>query len=296
MHLLRAATLVTPDPDAAAGLYGRWMDYLVLERGEISAALAASWNAPDAAGRRYAVCGPASGRPVYLRFVEGETPADYKPLTTYGWAAIEICVQDVLAVAARMQASPFEIIGPPEPLDGMPTIFPMQVKGPDGEIVFLTEILSPSMPDYDLPQAESLIDRLFIVVLACSDIEAAKGWLEGALKLQPGPTIELAYGVLSDAFGLTPRHLHKIATLNHGRDVFLEVDQYPSAAKPRPRLPGALPPGVAMASFSHPDFDALTGPWIAAPQSPGGVIYGEARAATMTGPDGVLIEVIETPR
>jgi hypothetical protein len=51
-----------------------------------------------------------------------------------------------------------------------------------------------------------------------------------------------------------------------------------------------------MASFTHPDFDALEGPWIAAPHSPGGVIYGAGRSATMTGPDGVLIEVIETPR
>jgi catechol 2,3-dioxygenase-like lactoylglutathione lyase family enzyme len=294
MHLIRAATLVTPNPDAAAALYGRWMDYTVVERGEITPELAASWGAPGAAGRRFTVCRPASGRPVYLRFVQGETPPDYRALTTYGWAAIEICVQDVQAVNARLLASPFEIIGPPEPLDGMPNIVAMQVRGPDREVVFLTQILSPTFPEFDLPQAESLIDRLFILVMACSDLEGAKAWLAGALKLGAGPTIELAYGVLSDAFGLAPDHKHQIATLSHGRDVFLEVDQYPPDAGPRLQRPGDLPPGVAMATFVHPDFDALAGPWIAAPHAPPGAIYGGARSVTMRGPDGVLIEVVES--
>jgi catechol 2,3-dioxygenase-like lactoylglutathione lyase family enzyme len=293
MHLIRAATLVTPDPDAAAALYGRWMDYSLVEEGEVTPELAASWGAPGSAGRRFTVCRPASGRAVYLRFVQGEAHPDYRALTTYGWAAIEICVQDVEAVNARLQASPFEIIGPPAPLDGMPNIVAMQVRGPDREVVFLTQILSPTFPEFDLPQAESLIDRLFILVLACSDLEGAKAWLAGALKLGAGPTIELAYGVLSDAFALPPDHKHAIATLSHGRDVFLEVDQYPAGAGPRSKRPGELAAGVAMATFVHPDFDDLSGPFIAAPHSPPGAIYGGARAATMLGPDGALIEVVE---
>jgi catechol 2,3-dioxygenase-like lactoylglutathione lyase family enzyme len=293
MHLIRAATIVTPDPDAAAALYGRWLDYVVVERGEVADALAASWGAPGATGRRYAVCRPASGREVYLRFIQGEARDDYRPLRTYGWAAIELCVKDVHAVDARLQASPFEIIGPPAPLDGMPNIVAMQVEGPDREVAFLTEIQSPSFPDFDLPQAESLIDQLFILVLACSDLEAANLWLEGALKLRAGPTISLAYGVLSDAFGLPPDHKHTIATLSHGRDVFLEVDQYPPNAAPRARRDGDLPPGIAMATFHHPDFDALQGPWITAPHRPPGAIYGGGRCATMRGPDGALIEVVE---
>ncbi len=269
------------------------MDYTLVETGEITPELAASWGAPGAAGRRFTLCRPASQRAVYLRFVQGEARPDYLPLRTYGWSAIEICVQDVQAVAARLEASPFEIIGPPAPLDGMPNIVAMQVLGPDREVVFLTQILSPTFPDFDLPQAESLIDRLFILVLACSDLAGAKAWLANALKLGAGPTIELAYGVLSDAFGLAPEHKHKIATLSHARDVFLEVDQYPANAGPRTTRPGDLPPGVAMATFVHPDFDSLEGPWIAAPHSPPGAIYGGARAATTVGPDGVLIEIVE---
>lgn len=292
MHLLRAATLVTPDPSATAGLYASWMDYEQVEQGEVSAALAESWNAPACVGRAYSVCRPASGAEVYLRFVQGEAPGGYSALRTYGWAAIELCVQNVLAVEARMKASPFEIIGPPKPLDGLPTIFPMQVKGPDQEVVFLTQILG-ELPDYDLPRAASPIDRLFILVLACSDLEASSRWLEQTLHLQAGQAVELAYTVLSDAFGLPAEHKHRIATLTHGRDVFLEVDQYPAQATPRPQRHGELAPGVALASFRHPDLDALQGPWITPPARRDGVIYGGGRAGVMVGPDGMLVEVVE---
>jgi hypothetical protein len=266
---------------------------VVVELGEVPADLAASWGAPGAARRRYTVCRPASGRAVFLRFIEGDARNDYQPLRSYGWAAIELCVTDVRAVEARLQGSPFEIIGPPAALDGMPNIVAMQVKGPNGEVVFLTQILSPTFPDFDLPQADSLIDQLFILVLACSDLTAANAWLEGALSLQAGPPIALIYGVLSDAFGLAPDHKHTIATLSHGRNVFLEVDQYPQSAGPRARRAGDLPPGVAMATFLHPDFDSLDGPWITPPHMPSGAIYGGGRSATMLGPDGALIEVVE---
>ncbi len=292
MQLLRAATLTTPDPAATAALYTRWLDYETVETGEIDATLAMSWGAPACAGRRYAVCRPVSGMDIHLRFVQGCAPSEYRPLRTYGWAAIELCVSDVLAVDARLKVSPFEIIGPPKPLDGLPTIFPMQVKGPDQEIVFLTQVLG-DLPDYDLPRAASLVDHLFILVLACSDLEASSRWLEQALKLQGGRAIELAYGVLSDAFGLPPDHRHRIATLTHGRDVFLEVDQYPQAATVRPQTPGELPPGVAMATLRHPEFDALEGPWLAPPARRDGVIYGGRRAGVIIGPDGVRVEVVE---
>ncbi len=293
MHLLRAATLVTPDPDAAAALYTQWLDYRIVEAGDVAAALAGSWGAPATAGRRYVVCQPASGAEIYLRFVQGVAPKAYRTLRTYGWAAIEICVQDVLAVDARMQASPFEVIGPPKALDGLPDIVAMQVKGPDQEIVFLTQILA-KMPEYELPRASSLVDHLFILVLACSDLEASSRWLQQALKLQAGRAIDLTYNVLSDAFGLPAEYQHRIATLTHGRDVFLEIDQYPAAATARPQHVGELPPAVAMATLRHPEFDSLEGPWIEPPSPRSGVVYRGGRAGVMAGPDGVLVEVVET--
>jgi len=291
MELLRAATLTVPDPEAAAARYGAWFDYSVAERGVVPQDLAESWGCPASAGRAFIVCRPASGADVFIRFVEGRIPPDYRPLRSFGWAAIEICVQDTLAVNARMERSPFQIIGPPRELDGLPAIFPMQVKGPDQEIVYLTQIRD-NLPAYDLPRAQALIDRLFILVLACSDLQTSLDWFERELKLSPGRSMDIVYTMIANAFGLPHARKHTIATMIHDRDCFLELDQYPDAATPRPREPDALPPGVAITTLRHPDFDALSG-WIAQPVAREGAVYGGRRSGTLRAPDGVLVEVVE---
>lgn len=292
MRLLRAATLVTPDPDATAALYTEWLDYEVVERGVVPDDLAAAWDAPASAGRRFAVCRPASGAEVYLRLVEGAAVEGYRPLRTYGWAAIELCVQNVLTVHDRLRRSPFEVIGPPARIEGLPTIFPMQVRGPDGEIVYLTQI-DADLPEHTLPRAATPIDSLFILVLACSDMNASAHWLERACAVTLGPPLDLAYTLISQAFGLPETQLHTIATLAHERDLFLEVDQYPPTAAARPRRPGELPPGVALATLLAPDLDAVAAPWLHPPKPRSGVVYGGRRTGVMRGPDGVLVELVE---
>lgn len=292
MKLLRAATLTVADPDATAARYVEWLDYAVIESGAVPADLAASWGAPGSAGRRYVVCAPASGADVYLRFVQGDPPADYRPLRTYGWAAIEICVQDVLATNERMLKSPFEIIGPPREIEGLPAIYPMQVKGPDQEIVYLTQIRT-DLPAYDLPRAGAPIDKLFILVLACSDLKASIAWFVEHVKLELGREMDIVYTMLANAFGTPMDELHTIATVIHGRDVFLEFDQYPPAATPRPTRAGELPPGVALCTLKHPDFDSVSGDWIVPPTRRDGPIYGGGRVGTLRAPDGTLIEIVE---
>lgn len=292
MQLLRAATLTSPDIEAAVSRYEQWLGYRVVERGEVSPELALSWNTPGSGHRRYAVMQPESDAPVYLRLIEGAPHAAYLPLRTYGWAAVELCVKDVLEVNARLQGSPFEIIGPPRRLDGLPTIFPMQVRGPDQEVFFLTEI-GGDLPEYDLPRAQSLIDRPFILVLACSDLRESLSWFERVVGLAPGRELELAYNVLSASFGMPADHKHRLATLAHERDCFLELDQYPAAATPRPGAASQLKPGAAIATFLHPSLESVPGPWLSPPQSHEGVIYDGRRAGTLAAPDDSLVELVE---
>jgi hypothetical protein len=285
MRLLRAATLVTPDPDATAARYQHWFGYRSMETGRISPALAESWAAPAMAGRRYHVLAPASDAPVYLRFVEGAIPGSYRPLRTLGWGAIELCVQDVQTVFAKLQDSPFTIIGPPKALDGAPAIWPMQVQGPDGEIIFLTEIRADE-PHARLPRAAAAIDCLFIAVLACADLAATRAWFADHLHLSGGPDFELAYTTLSRAFALPATHKHKIAVLAHAGDAFLQLDQYPPEATARPTITGELPPGIAIVSFAGPASHALVH---------GGIIYAGAASEVLRTPDGALVERIALP-
>ena len=291
MRLLRAATLVVADPDATARHYADWFDYRLVEAGVVPAMLAASWGAPAMSGRRFCLCRPASGAPVFVRLVQGHAPPEYRPLRSYGWAAIEICVQDVLAVDRKLRSSPFTVIGPPRPLDGLPTIFPMQVRGPDQEIIFLTQI-DGDPPGQVLPRAACAIDTLFILVLACSDMHRSLRWFKDCVGYDPGRDMELAYGVLSDAFGLPSDHKHRIATMTHDHDVFLELDQYPADAAVRAVQPGELPPGIAVATFASPDLTTLAGPWITPPAQVAGALYGGAFAGTMRAPDGSLVELV----
>ena len=294
---MRAATLSVADLNRSIDIYCEWLDYSVEELGELDATLASSWGCPKAAGKRYAILRPASGRDIFIRFVENRVHPDYVALRTYGWAAIEICVQDVLKVNERMERSPFEIIGPPKELDGLPAIYPMQVKGPDQEIVYLTQIRE-DLPAFDLPRAEALIDRLFILVMACSDMKASLNWLVEHVDFAIGRDhMEIVYTMLANAFGLPHEEQHVISTMVHEKDVFLELDQMPPQATARPGYDGELPQGIAIGSFIHPDFDALAAKckdiWISEPTIHGSPVYGGKRSATVRALDGTLVEMIE---
>lgn len=297
MKLLRAATLSVSDLDRAVENYTRWLDFTVTESGTLDQDLAASWGASASAGQRFSVLTPASGRDVFLRFVENPPHPDYVPLTSFGWAAIELCVQDVLAANERMEQSPFEIIGPPREIEGLDAIYPMQVKGPDGEIVYLTQIRS-DLPAFDLPRAEAFIDRLFILVMGCSDLNGSLDWIEQHIGLQVGRRhMEIVYTMLANAFKLPVDDLHVIATMVHERDVFLELDQYPEPAVIRPGFADHLPQGVAIGTVLTPDFETVHNHckdlWIAPPVIRESAIYAGKRSATVKAPDDTLIEVVE---
>ncbi len=294
---MRAATLSVADIDRSIDLYCQWLDYSVEESGTVDENLAASWGTPGSAGARCAVLRPSSGHDIFIRLVENRAHPDFKALTTYGWSAIEICVQDVLAANERMLESPFEIIGPPREIDGLPAIYPMQVKGPDEEIVYLTQIRD-DLPEFDLPRAESLIDRLFILVMACSDMKASLAWMAEHLDIAIGrDEMEIVYTMLAKAFGLPEEDPHVISTMVHGKDVFLELDQMPPIATTRPGYDGMLPQGVAIGTFWVPDFGAIDArnrnDWITGPTVHASCVYGGKRSGTLRAPDGTLVEVVE---
>ncbi len=292
MKLLRAATVTVSDLNRTTDLYATYFEYAVVEQGVISDTLAASWNTPNSAGCSYAVMQPSSGANIFLRFVQQPVVDGFRALRSYGWNAIEICVQDVMAVNARMQDSPFEIIGPPNKIPGLDAIHPMQVKGPDEEIVYLTQI-NDDLPEYNLPRAGSLIDKLIILVMGSSDMDRAAHWIQEKCGLSFGREMEIPYTMIAKAYGTPLDQLHRICTLIHDKDVFLELDQYPHEAIPRPRHDGMLVPGCAIGTLFHPDFDALPGPWLTAPTVRNGAIYDGKRVGVLQDPDGTLIELVE---
>jgi hypothetical protein len=294
MNRLRAATVSVVDCEATAHTYARWLGYRTVERGRIGAALARSWGAPEAAGRNFVVMQPASGAPVFLRFVEAPRVPAYRALRSFGWAALELCVQDVQAVARSLLDSPFEIIGPPADVPGLPSIHPMQVQGPDGEVLYLTEILRGG-PGSGLPSARSPVDTLFIAVLACADMAGSAAWFSARFDVAVAPPVSIPYRMLARAFGLPREQLHTLTTASDaGGKICLEFDQYPAAATTRPRHGGHLPPGMAICTLTHPDPGAIDGPWLSPPARYPGRVYDGRLSGTLLTPEGALVEVVES--
>ena len=292
MNLIRSATISVVDATAAAKRYVDWFDYQIMESGRLDAELAKSWGAAAMAGNEYVIARPASDRKADVRFIQSEPVAGYRPLRSFGWAAIEICVQDVMAVHAKMQNSPFVVIGPPNPILSLPIIHPMQVRSPDGEIVYLTEIKKGG-PGSGLPDVHVPIDKLFICVLGCKDMEKMARWYSDQLGLALGEEMAIPYRMINQAFDLPKETLHRLRSADHGGDIFLEFDQYPENAEVRVGHPGQLPPGISLCTFSHPDIDAIPGPWLTQPTVRSGAIYEGQRVGVLQSPEGTLVEIVE---
>lgn len=256
---LRGVTIVTSDLDAACQAYGRFLDY----RGEVSRVtdqLAARWEAPSAAGCRMATLRPASGADRFIRFVESAVPA-VAPFATAGWIAVELVVQDLAGTAARLADSPFRVIGEPAVLDFAFTdqISAMQVAGPSGEILYLTQI-GDDVPGFDLPQAQVPVDRPFIAVLATTQFEATvREYAALAGRDVPGH-FTARISAIADALGVDREHRFTLTAMALDNATCIEIDDLSiPPANNRPRSACGLPAGIAFPSFAATDHPAADG-------------------------------------
>lgn len=283
--------VTTPDIDAALADYRDRLDLDLVEDGPLDPALAEAWAAPAAAGRRMATLAPKSGAHCFIRLVEQDVPAGFAPTRTFGWAAYELTVKDVYGWPARLEGSGFEIVGPPKPIENLPYFVPMQVVGRGREMLYLNEVAT-NTPSSDLPKANSLSDHIFIVILATPDREAAMAWYQDRLGLDAGGVYTIEYTMINKAFGLAAGTQSTISMLQKGRLPMVEVDGYPAAATPRPTAPGALPPGNALVTLAIDNLDRDL-PFLSPPTRCDGPLYAGRRAATLRGPAGELLELVE---
>lgn len=281
-------------PDLAAALHD-YRDVLGMElvdHGALADDLAASWGCSNCAGLPFATLQPASGAQCFIRLVEQQGRPDFKPTTTYGWAAYEFTVQDVFGWPDRLAGSGFDIVGPPKEIESLPFFVPMQALGPGREMVYLNEVREDT-PSSDLPKARSLTDHIFIVILATPDRAATVKWYCEKILLTEADTYTLEYSMINDAFGKPAGTLSDLTMVQNGRLPIVEVDDYPDEATVRPRHDGLLPPGNGLVTLAVDSLDSIDTGWITAPQHREGPFYQGRRAATTTGPAGELLELIE---
>jgi hypothetical protein len=234
-----------PDLAAVEHAYTQFLGMRVLARGEVSEAAAAAWGAPATAGCRFLALVPEVGEDTCLRFIEDPAAGVCGPFTSFGWNATEITVQDTDALAARLANSPFTIIGPPANLKGFEWIRAMQVLGPAGECLYLTDVSR----DATLAQARAMVGQVFITVVAGPDIEALRTVYAEQFANPVTPPVAIPIGVISNANALPHDTLYSLALVELPGGTRIELDQYPPVAIPRPVIAGHLPPGMCMVSF-----------------------------------------------
>jgi catechol 2,3-dioxygenase-like lactoylglutathione lyase family enzyme len=285
-------TITTPDLHTALDDYRDRLGLVVVDEGTLTDDLAASWGTPMSAASRCAILQPQSGAPCFLRIVEQPLPVNFLPTRTYGWAAFELTVRDVHAWPAKLAGAGFEIVGPPREIEGLPYFVAMQMTGRGREMIYLNEVRM-NTPSSDLPKAVSPVDHIFIIILACADRPAVLDWYRDKIKLEIGGSYTIEYTMINKAFGLPDGTQSTITMVQKARLPIIEVDGYPPAATVRPGDPHRLPPGNAIVTLSVESLHALNLDFIAQPRIREGVFYGGRPTATVRGPAGELLELIE---
>jgi hypothetical protein len=290
---IKMATVGAPDVAQIEKLYTQYLDYKVIEKSKVSEAMAKSWGTPKSAGKPFVLMNSVGSPDVYIRAVQVDGVKGYKAMTTHGWNAIEILVEDPDKVYARLKDSPFVHVGGPKNLNPpFNSIRATQFKGPAEEILYFTAEQG-DLSKSPLPAAKSFIDRPFIMVLAGADANAMMNFYMQNFLMRGLPPSETTIDIIAKAQGLPADHkflLGLARAAEKGNNI--EIDGYPASAGPRPRAEGQLPPGVAMTSFNVNSLDGLKVTFIQPPAK----LYGEKRAATFIGPAGELTELIEEPR
>ena len=283
-------TICVDDLDRTARAYAQALGYREVARARVTDAQARTWDCPEMAGTPMMLMQPESGEEFAIRFVETAPTNGYVPLQTHGWNAMELLVQDPDALAARLAASDFTIIGMPYDLDPEGNARAMQAQGPSGEVVYLTR-LKGAYADF-FGAAQSFVDRGFIMVAGGPDHDAMKAFYASLGQEIVGDD-DFAIKVLSRANGLPVKTRYPLSSARLARNYSFELDGYPDVTRPRPRREGELPPGMAMVSIAVASLEAMPLKWRADPLALEVAPYNGRRAAVTIGAAGEWLECIE---
>jgi len=292
---IKIASVGSHDIGLTKKLYSQWLDYNIVEEGMIPNLLATSWGTPAMAGKPYALLQGKSGDDVYLRVIEVTAPKAHKAMTTFGWNAIEIIVENPDAIYEKLINSPFIHIGGPANLNGgKSSIRAVQFKGPSEEVFyFTTDTGDRSKSTLLTPRAE--VDRPFIMVLAGPDAQALSDYYVSTFGALEAFSLKTPIDIVAKAQNRPPTHLYPLHLIRLGEfSNSIEIDGYPANSGSRTTAEGELPPGVSITTFAVSDLSLIDASlFVSTPITVSGAAYSNNRTATIIGPAGELIELIE---
>ena len=250
------ATLIIADATPLVRAYAA-LGVVVLKRSSIDAATAQRWRQPQLAGAAVTEIGTYGS--TLLRLIEQPQVTARPTRYGHGWLALEILVRDVDALAAPAAAAGFEIVGAPADLELSPHLRAMQLVGPAGEMLYLTQVKAP-VPPFDLPLSTGIdpehnVGRLFIAVMSTPSRDAvinACAHLDARACLQ----FETKVTVLNRALGRAINTRWPLATLQWAGASLFEIDEVIDDQVARAHE-GTMPMGLAWVSMQGGEADAL---------------------------------------
>jgi hypothetical protein len=221
--------VITTDLEFSSNAYAQVMGMTRGERFSLDATTAEALGLADAAHAPARLLTGASGRRWLLQ-IEAPGAAARDALATYGWMAQEVLVEDVDALAATLESTPFTLLRPPRELDVDNTIRACQALGPDGEILYLTQV-NGQMPGSELPENAQGVDHLFIAVLSSPDREAS---IDEYAALSGGAVtkFDTRLSCVNQHRGWDLEERHPIATVQFAGRCLVEIDQIRDTEKP----------------------------------------------------------------
>lgn len=237
---------------------------------------------------------PEAATDFVFRFIELSPDPGYRAFTRHGWHAAELIVDRVDPLAEQLRDSPFEMVAPPLDLSFCPDIRAMQIRGPGGEIIYLTEFKKP-VPGLESPPARCAVDRTFIVIVGGGSLEGMQRYFLQTFGVPETPAMESRVQTMALEFGLSREHRFRLAALPLRGRCYIEADEMPAAARPLPERHTQLPAGISMVSFYAPEAPAGPGTVLTGPPDSNPPYTGATGVECVRGAAGELLEIIRCP-
>lgn len=242
-------TICTEKFETSLHDYEKTLGLELIETRTISNDFANYLGAPKLEQSRLAILRSKSRNNCFFRLIEQKSHVDFIPRKSLGWSAFEINVQNVFDWPKKLDQSSFKVLGEPKKIPGFDYFIPMQIIGAAGEVLYLNEVLA-DMPNTDLPKAQSEIDKIFIAILAASDIMQTSAWFEETAQLDKADKFTINYTTINSAFDLADGTLTDLQMIQKGRLPILEIDGYPRLTVKRPIENGYLPQANSIVSLA----------------------------------------------
>ena len=243
---IETVTILTHDLSKSAAMYISAFGWQ--EKGSeylLRTEAASRWQAANLIGAKVLEVSGINGG---VRFIQSTSYQNPLPLRTFGWSALEICVDDVHKYVAQAVEAGFEVLNEAVPLSGTAKPLPLiaaQLAGINGEVVYITEILS-EVPNFELPDVSKESGSIFICVLGASDLEKSREVLESQFEVRRASDREVSIRVINRVYEKPLDSLHRLSSLQLAGRNAIEIDQLPTEGGQREKLAGNLTPGISI--------------------------------------------------